>query len=149
MNLRPKTVMRQEPVLDMRDLARRLDQETDAVQSFAPPAIRNANREDVAIDQIKSFGALPTKELDEIVAAAKAEIAHLENDAQAIRDMYMKHTRRVEADIKRLQEGVKLSMETMRLLREQCAKLDEPELLPIVNIPTDLGVAEGSVPPKE
>jgi hypothetical protein len=130
-------VAKKEPVLDMRDLARRLNQETDAVQSFAPPAIRNAHQEEVAINQIKSFGALPTKELDEIVAAAKAEIAHLEADAQAIRDMYMKHTKRVEADIKRLQEGVKLSMETMRLLREQCAKLDEPEVQPIVNVPLE------------
>jgi hypothetical protein len=75
--------------------------------------------------QIKSFGDLPTKELDEIISAAEAEIAALKLDAQAIRDTYVKNTNRIIADIKRLQEGVRMSMETMKQLREQCRQLNE------------------------
>jgi hypothetical protein len=114
-----------------RNLARALERIDEAevavdrsARAYAPPAIRND--QEAAITQVKTFGELPTRELDAIIAAAKGEIAALELDCQAIRDMYIKHTTRVAGDIKRLQDGVKAAMETMRVLREQCAQLDEP-----------------------
>lgn len=96
-------------------------------EAYAPPAVREDQQ--VLVSQVMKFGDLPTKELDEIIAAAEAEIASLKRDAQAVRDMYVKHTNRIAADIRRLQEGVKLSMDTMKTLREQCAKLDVIEKL--------------------
>ena len=92
-----------------------------AVEHYAPkPPVEPAH-------QIRTFGELPTRELDDIIAAAEAEIALLKKDAQAIRDMYVKHTNRIADDIRRLQEGVRLSMETMKQLRDQCTALDEPQ----------------------
>jgi len=80
--------------------------------------------EEPMADQVKSFGELPTRELDQIVSAAEAEIAALKLDAQAIRDMYVKHTNRVAADIDRLREGIKVSMVTLNTLRQQITDLD-------------------------
>ena len=107
---------------------------------YAPPRVREESQ--VLVKQVETFGELPTKELDDIVAAAEAEIAALKRDAQAVRDMYVKHTQRIAADIKRLQEGVRLSMDTMKALREQCVKLDEP--LRIEESPT-LQIADSSL----
>ena len=81
-----------------------------AVEHYAPkPPID-------PVHQIRTFGELPMRELDDIIAAAEAEIALLKKDAQAIRDMYVKHTNRIADDIRRLDEGVRLSMETMKQL---------------------------------
>jgi hypothetical protein len=44
-----------------------------------------------------------------------------------VRDLYVKHTERIAAGIKRLREGVRLSMDTMKQLREQCEALDKEE----------------------
>lgn len=96
-----------------------LDRKSNPVD-YAPPPFR----EDPAILHVKTFGELPTKELDEIMNAVEAEIEALKKEAQAVRDMYMKHTTRITSSIQRLQEGVKLSMETMGSLRAQCLKLD-------------------------
>ena len=125
---------RQEPSfgkpIDMNELARKIEedypQESESPptspRDYAPPALRGAPTP--PMEQVKTFAELPTKELDEIVTAAEAEIAELKRDAQAVRDMYTKHTQRITADIERLREGVRLSMETMEALRVQCLKLD-------------------------
>lgn len=125
--------MRSKPTVDMDDLGRQVMAQRDLPPrtplEYAPPHVRDLYGNvpaaaEPAIDQVERFGALPTKEIDEIVAAAEAEIANLKRDAQAVRDLYVKHTSRIAADIKRLREGVSLSMEMMGKLREQCIALD-------------------------
>ena len=87
-------------------------------------AVNGPESAEVVIDQVETFGALRTKELDEIVAGADAEITQLKKDAQAVRDMFVKHTNRIADDIGKLREGVRLSMEMMGKLREQCLAID-------------------------
>jgi hypothetical protein len=138
MNFRKK-----QTAVDMDDLSRRMANVGPLGASdplaYAPPRIREVSREEVyaangpesaevVIDKVESFGALPTKEIDEIVSAAEAEIANLKRDAQAVRDLYSRHTARIAADVKRLREGVRLSMEMMGQLREQCIALDQPAM---------------------
>jgi hypothetical protein len=110
-------------IVDFAELTRHLTEDPIGPEAYAPPVIRG----DDTVKEIRTFGALPTTELDEIVSAAKAEIASLEADAQAVRDLYVKHTERIAAGIKRLREGVRLSMDTMKQLREQCEALDKEE----------------------
>lgn len=117
-------------VIDMHRIAQEIGEEVDEItgrgpDEYAPPALRDRMAENVAVQQVTSFGALPTRELDELVSAAEDEIVALKREAQVVRDLYVKHTSRIAADIKRLQEGVKLSMRTMEKLREQCSQLDE------------------------
>jgi hypothetical protein len=132
MNFKPKAVaLRTEPpILTMQHLTEAADRERAAVEAsaraYAPPAIRNAQAGEAVIVQVKSFSELITKELDDMIAAAKAEIAELEAECQATRDDYVRHTTRISKDIKRLEDGVRLSIETVRLLHEQVRKLDEP-----------------------
>lgn len=99
------------------------ESEPPKVENFAPLAMRPRALEE-PMEQVKTFGALPTKEIDEVLAAAKEQIAELEREAQSVRDMYVERTTRIVSDIKRLQEGVKLSMDTMRSLRQQCERLN-------------------------
>lgn len=118
---------RQEPFLprpiDMKELQRRMEDGTrqaGSPQDYAPPSIREA-QPPVVVD---TFGELPTDEIDEIVKAAKAELVALEKDGEEIKAMYLKHIARVRADYERLRNGMKLSMDTFKLLREQCLALD-------------------------
>ena len=124
--------LRSEPVVDMKALANKIDRDypksANGPLAYAPPVTRNKQEEPVA-DQVKSFGELPTRELDEIVASAEAEIAALKADAQSIRDMYVKHTMRVAQDIERLREGIKLSMTTLHTLRTQVGALDGEKII--------------------
>jgi hypothetical protein len=124
---------RVEPVVNMTELAAKVDddwearshQGSDAHIAYAPPAIRDGiPGDEPAVRHIATFGEMPTKEIDEIIAAAKAEVAELERTAQLVRNMYVKCTDRITADVKRLREGVRLGMETMNTLREQCLKLN-------------------------
>lgn len=119
------------PVVDLKSLARDLhpsptttDDPHDAIppeaRAYAPPS----QRPDMVVEQVLRFGDLPTKELDDIIAAAEGEIAALKVDAQVIRDAYVKHTTRVVEDVKRLQSEIKLSMDLMHALRQQCNLLD-------------------------
>lgn len=90
-------------------------------KAYAPPQIRGL---DQPTRTVKTFSELLTRELDDIVAAAEAEIAALKSEAQGVRDMYTTYTDGIAEDIKRLQEGVALSMKTMLSLREQCEALN-------------------------
>jgi len=123
---------RSEPVVNMNTLARQISKDypngANGPLAYAPPAVRDRQEEPVA-DQVKSFGELPTTELDEIVAAAEAEVAALKADAQTIRDLYVKHTSRVARDIDRLREGIKISMTTLQTLREQVVALDGEKII--------------------
>lgn len=75
---------------------------------------------------VKTFGELPTKEIDDLIEAAENEIAELKREAQGVRNLYTEYTTRITEDIKRLQTGVAASLKTMQELREHCAKLNEP-----------------------
>lgn len=97
-------------------------------KSYAPPQIRGLEQ---PARTVKTFSELLTRELDDIVAAAEAEIAALKSEAQGVRDMYTTYTDGIAEDIKRLQEGVALSMKTMLSLREQCAALNATPKAPI------------------
>lgn len=99
-----------------------------SVKAFAPPQIRGL---DQPARTVKTFAELLTRELDDIVAAAEAQIADLKREAQGVRDMYTTYTDGIAEDIKRLQEGVALSMKTMLSLREQCAALNATPKAPI------------------
>src|SRR4030095_10820221 len=124
------------PSVDLDALSRQIDREDyvtprtrEISDPYAPPHIRNGlngpGPAEEAVEKVEKFGDLPTKELDEIVKAAEESIADLKRDAQAVRVLYVKHTSRIAADIKRLHEGVKLSIELMDKLRAQCIQLDQ------------------------
>jgi hypothetical protein len=106
--------------IDFETLAAEISNHGKGPVAYAPPQYRP----DAIVEQVVKFGDLPTKELDDIIAAAENEIAALKSDAQAIRDMYSKHTERVVVDVKRLQGEVKLAMTLMSELRKQCGLLD-------------------------
>lgn len=97
----------------------------DARIDYAPPAVRQQQLESSVV-QVKSFGELPTKEIDEMIAKAKADIAKLEEKGQAVRDVYVKHTGQIMEAIKTLQETVQLGMKTLDQLNEQCTALANP-----------------------
>jgi uncharacterized small protein (DUF1192 family) len=130
-NQKPPRVEPEAPaILNMKQLAEAVDREREEIESsarnYAPPAIRNSKPEETAIVQVKSFSDLVTKELDDTIAAAEAEIASLKAECQAVRDVYVRHTNRITTEIKRLREGVRMSMETIKTCHEQILKLDEP-----------------------
>ena len=91
------------PSIDLNRLANEIAKKPSEVVAYAPPSQR-PDAIDRTIEQVHMFGDLPTKELDDIILAAENEIAALKADAQAIRDMYVKHTERVVNDVQRLSE---------------------------------------------
>lgn len=95
-------------------------------EHFAP-AIQRAEPLEEPIEKVQSFAELPTKELDTMIRETEEEIARLKGDAQAVRDIYMKHTARITRDLRRLQDVVKLGANTLKDLREQCSGLHSDE----------------------
>lgn len=91
----------------------------DKPSNYAPLAKRQAM--EAPMKQVLTFGDLPTKEIDELISRTKQNIAQLEQDAQAVRDIYVKHTTRIIEEMKALDERVQLSMATLRDLKEQCS----------------------------
>ena len=79
MSFKKQQHSRHEPVVDMHRIARDLDDEIETTngrhgpEEYAPLAIRERLSEDAAVQQVATFGALPTRELDDIVAAAEQE----------------------------------------------------------------------------
>lgn len=98
-----------------------MDKFDQAIQSYAPPAQRALEE---PVKQVQTFGELPTKEIDEMVKAAEDQIAELKAQGQQVRDLYVRYTERLVEDLNRLQEGVKLSMEALKALKEQCQSLN-------------------------
>lgn len=98
----------------------------NAIAAYGPPEVRRnaVPHEEPTIKQVAQFAELPTKEIDEIITAAKQEIEELERNAQKVRDLYMRATDRITADIRRLREGVRLSMGTLQQLRDHCTQLN-------------------------
>jgi hypothetical protein len=136
-----KTLSLQDPAtarLDFSKLAREIGvsaemkrvTEQEEVKRYAPPAVRGdvlREAEKPPEDQVKTFGELPTKELDEITAKAEAEIALLKKEMQAVRDLYVNHTRRIVNRITRLRAGIKVTMGYLDKLKAECAQLDIEE----------------------
>jgi hypothetical protein len=107
----------------------RIDKPREPID-YAPPAVRNGPLGDEqALRQIASFGELPTKEIDEIISAAVAEVEELQRTGQLVRNLYVKAVDQLTADAKRLREGVRLSMKTLEALREQCIALNVNEVV--------------------
>lgn len=76
--------------------------------------------------RVRFFKDLPTRELDEIVEAAGKEYEALKMECQQIRNAYIYYTELVAKRVQLLREGMRLSMETMKQLRDQCEELNEP-----------------------
>lgn len=110
---------------DMSELVA-LDKLERELQDFAPAALR-AEPLEQPITQVKSFGELPTRELDTLIRETEEQIAKLKGDAQAVRDIYSKHTARITRDLKLLQEVVKLGANTLKDLRDQCHGLNSTD----------------------
>ena len=114
------------PVVNLHVLAKQIapddphDEHFAEVLKYAPPD----KRPDPTVEQVLRFADIPTKELDDIIAAAELELTALKGDAQIIRDSYIKHTTRVAQNVQRLRDEVKLSMELMRSLRTHCGLID-------------------------
>jgi hypothetical protein len=113
---------RKENIVDMARLANVIEyeQEQSRTNDYAPVAVRQL---DVPIKQIKAFAELPTKEIDDLVRNAEEEIARLKNEAQEIRDAYVKYTELLVARVNGLTERVKLGNQAMKNLRDECSKL--------------------------
>ncbi len=140
MNFRKK-----EPVVDLdeldRALARPADRSTKGPEAYAQPHIRNnpdhpAQREwrnlepvfpakDETLSVIETFEELPTKEIDEILKAARAEMASIEDHANAVKRMHAEHVAQIRADVERLRENIKLAGDTFNALRDQIIALDQ------------------------
>jgi hypothetical protein len=121
---------RHDPVVDMGSLAREISDlaaNSSAPSDYGPPEVRA----DTTFKQVLSFGELPTREIDDLLARLKAEMAEFESDAQAVRDLYQKHTSRIVAGMQRLQDEVRLSMDTMKTLRDQLNKPTDLPALPL------------------
>jgi hypothetical protein len=126
---------RQEPKFDgdhgaarLGELARQLDVDYPAPPTspvdYAQPAHRNERPQLSDIQQIKSFAELPAKEIDEIIAGAKAEFEALEKKAMALKEGYNNQAQRLLDDFNKLRSGMKLSDEAFDNLRTQVLKLD-------------------------
>jgi hypothetical protein len=126
---------RQEPKFDgdrgaarLGELARQLDVDYPAPPTnpvdYAQPAHRNERPQPSDIQQIKSFAELPAREIDEIIAGAKAEFETLEKKAMALKESYNNQAQRLLDDFDKLRSGMKLSDEMFDNLRAQVLKLD-------------------------
>jgi hypothetical protein len=109
----------------MGELARKLDQEypapTTSPRDYAPPE----QLEETVVRQAHSFLELPIKEVEEVRAAAKAEVEALDKEADEVIKEFQTRIARVKAGYERLRKGTGLSMDAFKVLREQCLKLDE------------------------
>src|SRR5262245_20655126 len=113
------------------DLEQHLRQVPAPVEEYAPPAVRVPNPEremEIAVRKITSFAALPTMELDDLIAIAGDELADLKASAQRVRDAYVEVTDKLRTQIERQRKVQRLAAQAMAQLSEQCARLDQPEL---------------------
>lgn len=131
--------------INMADLARRIDPRVTALRDdlaklkpegeptprdYAPPAVRQVGPTEKVIDTVQSFGSMPTKEIDDVITAAEQELARLKHAAAEVQRDYLRRTTQLVADLNRMREGVRLSMETMKALREQCHQLNARDVTP-------------------
>lgn len=112
---------------DLDKLAREITRSSGPA-AYAPPEVRNRDDQQMLIKQVEKFGSLPTQELDEMIAQVEREIEAIKRDAQVIRDTYLKYTTHLTERIKRLQDSVKLSSQTLATLRDQSIMLNPPEV---------------------
>ena len=103
-----------------------------AVSDYAPPSVREVRdvvrREAPApFERIMSFAELPTKALDDQIAALKTGVANAEKETQDLRDVYMKHYTRLQDEAKRLAQHLTLTEQMLKAMRDQQRQLDEPD----------------------
>lgn len=123
---------RQAPVINMDEIAKRMKFPSEIATAgagpevYAQPRHRTENKVEQTIKTVDEFKALPTAEIDDVINAAKQELAALEKDAQEIRDDYIRKTDELKRNIKRIMAGCVLAHETMNELRKQVSALDNP-----------------------
>ena len=88
---------------------------------------------DEAVRVIHSFAALPTKQIDDAIAAAEDNLADLKMAAQKIRNAYVGVTDDLLALIAKQQQLHKLAADAFGALEKNCAAVDQPT--PIVQEP--------------
>lgn len=95
---------------------------------YAPKRQPQAEDIDRAVRTITTFGALPTKEIDDTVLALKEELAEIEADAQRVRNAYVEVTDRLLRHMERQKAVHQIARTAFTAMREQCSALDQPEL---------------------
>jgi hypothetical protein len=78
-----------------------------------------------AVRTIESFTALPTTEVDKLIAEAEEELSAIKIEAQDIRDEYVSRIDALSNRTLRLKSVVRFSGETLSSLRRQIETLDE------------------------
>jgi hypothetical protein len=121
MNFLPKQ-QKHKPDLDA--IERELSLPPREADEFAPKRITKENLPDLAIKVIKTFGALPTTELDEMIHAMEVEVAQIKRDAEQIKSDYYALTSEMVSNIKRLTSGCSLAKEALSTLRTQVLELN-------------------------
>jgi hypothetical protein len=124
MNFLPK---QQKPKLDLDAIERELSLPPREPDEFAPKRVTKENLPDLAIKVIKTFGALPTTELDEMIHAMEVEVAQIKRDAEQIKADYFSLTSEMVSNIKRLTSGCSLAKDALAILRTQVLELNSPE----------------------
>jgi hypothetical protein len=121
MNLLPRP--KHKPDLDA--IERELSLPARAAEDYAPKK-RPPKEElpELAMKVIRTFGALPTTELDEMIHLMEVEVAQIKRDAEQIKSDYFALTSDMVANIKRLTSGCALAKETLGTLRTQVLNLN-------------------------
>lgn len=74
-----------------------------------------------AVRQIETFAALPTQELDDLIAAREADLARLKALGQKVRDAYVQCADDLKAELERAQAVNSFTEEAFRSLADKCA----------------------------
>lgn len=96
------------------------------VAEYAPK--RQSEDIDRAVRTITTFGALPTKEIDDTIFQLKEELADIEADAQRVRNAYVEVTDRLLRHMERQRAVHQIARTAFAAMRDGCTALDQPEL---------------------
>lgn len=80
-----------------------------------------------AAAQVQRFGDLPTEEIDKLLDRLEQQREEIIKAAQAIKDVYAKHTERLKADIAQLQEKGDLTKKMLDGLLASMVKIENGE----------------------
>jgi hypothetical protein len=122
MNKRP-------PIVDLNALAHEIDAEEFSRSAanyrgspleYAPPAVRNQQLPVDIIREVKLFGELMTRELDELFTRLDGKFAQFKERGEQLRRLYTKHTDEMADGLNKLEREVDLVIDTIRTLHDQC-----------------------------
>lgn len=124
---------RTEPEFDPRPIPVDFDaiaQHLRAGQQLADYAPKRQHLSDIdhAVEAVKSFSALPTKQIDDAIDGLKEELTKLEIMAQNLRNAYVEASSRLLRYIERQKAVHAITATAFGAMRQQCAALDQPEL---------------------